>query len=100
MNEIHSNISKQAHIAAACLLDGIQNDNEVNWNDLCYNLARNLQVNNSMDVAGIIDEASGILDMDVFDIHDLYFWNVAKVALYQAAREKKELIKISKYPNK
>lgn len=100
MNEIHSNISKQAYIAASCLIDSIKDANEVNWNDLCYNVARNIQVNNSLDVSGIIDEASGILDMDVFDIHDLYFWNVARVALYQAAIEQKMLIKISKYPNK
>ena len=98
MNEIHSNISKQAHIAAACLLDSIK-DADRNGNDLCYTIARNLQINNG-DVCNIVGDASGILDMDIFDIYDLYFWAAARVALIEAARAIKIQIKISKYPNK
>lgn len=99
MNEIHSNISKQAQIAAACLLDSIKDANEINWNDICYTIAHNLQINNG-DVCDIVGDASGILDMDIFDIYDLYFWAAARVALIEAARAIKIQIKISKYPNK
>lgn len=99
MNEIHQNISKQAHIAAACLLDSIKDANEINWNDICYNVARNLQINNG-DVCNIVEDASGILDMDIFDIYDLYFWAAARTALLGVAREQKMQIKISKFPQK
>lgn len=95
--EIHEKIQMQAHIAAAVLIDSIKDAEKINGNDLCENLSRNLMVNNG-DVSSHIEDASRILDVDIFDIIDIYFWAAARMALLKVAREQKIQIKISKFP--
>lgn len=98
MESIHEKIRKQAHIGAAVLIDTIQDYEKINGDEICETLSRNLMVNNG-DVTSQIGEASRILDIDIFDIIDIYFWTVARMALYVVAREQNIEINISKYPN-
>ena len=98
MESIHEKIRMQAHIGAAVLIDSIKDADKINGNNLCENLSRNLMVNNG-DVTSQIGDASRILDIDIFDIIDIYFWTVARMALYVVAREQNIEINISKYPN-
>ena len=98
MEVINEKIQMQAHIAAAVLLDSIKDADKINGNDLCKNLARNLMINNE-DVSSYVGDASRILDVDIFDIIDIYFWAAARTALLNVAREQKIQIKISKFPN-
>ena len=97
MEAIHKKIQMQAHIGAAVLLDSIKDADKINGDDLCENLSRNLMVNNG-DVTSQIGDASRILDIDIFDIIDIYFWTVARMALLGVAREQNIEIYISKYP--
>ena len=98
MEVINEKIQMQAHIAAAVLLDSIKDAYKIIGNDLCKNLSRNLMVNNG-DVSSHIEDSSRILDVDIFDIIDIYFWAAARTALLNVAREQKIQIKISKFPN-
>ena len=97
MESIQEKIQMQAHIAAAVLIDTIQDADKINGNEICQNLARNLMVNNG-DVSSHLGDASRILDVDIFDIIDIYFWAAARMALLKVAREQKIQIKISKFP--
>ena len=99
MESIQEKIQMQAHIAAAVLIDTIQDADKINGNEICKNLARNLMVNNE-DVSSYVGDASRILDVDIFDIIDIYFWAAARMALLNVAREQKMQIKISKFPQK
>ena len=99
MESIQEKIQMQAHIAAAVLIDTIQDADKINGNEMCKKLARNLMVNNA-DVSSHLEDASRILDVDIFDIIDLYFWAAARMALLKVAREQKIQIKISKFPQK
>ena len=97
MESIHEKIQMQAHIAAAVLIDSIKDADKINGNELCKNLSRNLMANNE-DVSSRVGDASRILDVDIFDIIDIYFWAAARTALLGVAREQKIQIKISKFP--
>lgn len=99
MESIQEKIQMQAHIAAAVLIDTIQDADKINGNEMCKKLARNLMVNNE-DVSSYVGDASRILDVDIFDIIDIYFWAAARTALLKVAREQKIQIKISKFPQK
>lgn len=99
MNTINEKIQMQAHIAAVVLIDSIKDADKIIGNDLCKNLARNLMINNE-DVSSYVGDASRILDVDIFDIIDIYFWAAARTALLNVARELKIQIKISKFPQK
>ena len=99
MESIHEKIQMQAHIAAAVLIDSIKDADKINGNEICKKLARNLMANNE-DVSSRVGDASRILDVDIFDIIDIYFWAAARTALLGVAREQKIQIKISKFPQK
>lgn len=95
--EINEKIKMQAHIGAAVLIDSIKDADKINGNEICKNLARNLMINNE-DVSSYVGDASRILDVDIFDIIDIYFWAAARTALLGVAREQKIQIKIYKFP--